>query len=136
MPELRSPLKLSLVTPRTQPPASPVVHMLASSLVLQESSSSTDAAMADLEKRIASLEIGKGYDATKEAVQKVEKEFLIKFREIKAALESEAGTKANSKELEALRAENALLKQKNAKLEYRVQHCVESMEKMYKFVEN
>ena len=107
-----------------------------SSHVLQESSSSTDAAMADLEKRIASLEVGKGYDATKEAVQKVEKEFLIKFREIKAALESEAGTKANSKEMEALRAENALLKQKNAKLEYRVQHCVESMEKMYKFVEN
>lgn len=92
--------------------------------------------LAELEQRIASLEVAKTYDATKEAVVKVEKEFLVKFRKIKAALESESGSAGpNSKELEALRAENELLKLKNQKLEYRVQHCVESMEKMYKFVD-
>jgi len=99
--------------------------------------SSADAVVAELEKRIASLEVGKKYDATKEAVEKVEKEFLVKLREIKQSLEETGSSSAtNSKELQKLRAENAELKQKNQKLEYRVQHCVESMEEMYKFVES
>jgi len=80
--------------------------------------------------------VGKKYDATKEAVENVEKEFLVKLREIKQSLEETGSPSAtNSKELQELRAENAELKQKNQKLEYRVQHCVESMEEMYKFVE-
>lgn len=92
--------------------------------------------MADLEKRIASLEVGKRYDATKEAVQKVELEFLIKLREIRAALQQEGSTAANSKELEALKLENEQLRKRNEKLEYRVQHVVANMEKMYKFRES
>jgi len=88
--------------------------------------------IAELEKRIAALEVGKSYDATKEAVEKVEKEFLSKLREIRAELANEG---SSSKELEYLRAENEELKRKNAKLEYRVQHVVANMEKMYKFNE-
>lgn len=97
---------------------------------------STDTAVADLEKRIVSLEVGKNYDATKEAVQKVEKEFLVKLREIRSALQEEGTTSANSKELEALKQENEQLKKRNTKLEYRVQHVVATMEEMYKFSEN
>jgi predicted nucleic acid-binding Zn-ribbon protein len=100
---------------------------------LQES---TDSAVTDLEKRIASLEVGKSYDATKEAVQKVEQEFLVKLREIRAALQLEGSTAANSKELDALKKENEQLKTRNAKLEYRIQHVVANMEKMYKFRES
>ena len=86
--------------------------------------------------RIASLEVGKSYDATKEAVQKVELEFLVKLREIRAALQQEGSTAANSKELDALKKENEQLKTRNAKLEYRIQHVVAYMEKMYKFRES
>jgi cell division protein FtsB len=84
---------------------------------------------------VAALELGKQYDATKEAVQSIEKEFLVKLREIKSQLESEGGgllSNANTKEMETLRAENEELKRKNAKLEYRVQHLVASLEKYYK----
>ena len=81
--------------------------------------------------------MGKSYDATKAAVEEVEKEFLVKFRDLKAAMADDPkGTaSSSSKELEAMRDENARLKTRVQKLEYRVQHCVESMEQMYKFVE-
>jgi cell division protein FtsB len=81
---------------------------------------------------VAALELGKQYDATKEAVQNIEKEFLLKLREIKSQLESEGVSNANTKEMETLRAENEELKRKNAKLEYRVEHLVASLEKYYK----
>ena len=108
---------------------------LVSSILQTKQESAETTVVAKLEERIAALEMGNKYDATKEAVEKVEKEFLVRLREIKAALEKEAGSAANSKEMEALRAENAMLRAKNEKLEYRVKHCVESMEQMYKFVE-
>lgn len=92
-------------------------------------------ALTDLEKRIQALEVGAQYDATKIEVQKVEAEFLLKLREIQAALNIEQGgsllSAAASKELEALRSENEVLKAKNAKLEYRVKHVVDEMEKLY-----
>jgi uncharacterized coiled-coil DUF342 family protein len=91
-------------------------------------------AVAALEERIQALESGMKFEATTEAVQAVEREFLIKFREIREALQRDgSSTTANSKEMEALRAENELLKKKNEKLEYRVAHLVESMEQIYKF---
>jgi predicted nucleic acid-binding Zn-ribbon protein len=86
---------------------------------------------------VNALEIGKQHDATKEAVQKVEEEYLLKLREIKAAIavssgsEGSGGTTTSSKELDELRKENDLLKQRNAKLEYRVQHLVTNMESLY-----
>jgi hypothetical protein len=97
--------------------------------------------VADIEKRIQALEVGEKFDATKAEVQKVEQEFLLKLREIRAAITAEAqagggaGGGASSlaagagatKELEALRAENELLKKKNAKLQYRVEHVVNEL---------
>jgi predicted nucleic acid-binding Zn-ribbon protein len=91
-----------------------------------------------LEHRINALEIGKQYDATKEAVRKVEEEYLLKLREIKQAIEREkqqstssTSAASSTKELEELRKENDTLKQKNTKLEYRIQHVVSNMEKLY-----
>jgi hypothetical protein len=102
----------------------------------------------DIEKRIRALEVGEKYDATKSEVQKVEQDFLLKLREIRAAITAEAqaggagagagGTSSSSsarggggagatKELEALRAENELLKKKNTKLQYRVEHVVNEL---------
>jgi hypothetical protein len=104
---------------------------------------STTAGVEDIDKRIQALEVGAQYDATKSEVQKVEEEFLLKLREIRAAITAEAqagGGGGNSslvavagadKELEALRAENELLKKKNAKLEYRVEHVVDEMMVLY-----
>jgi predicted nucleic acid-binding Zn-ribbon protein len=109
---------------------------------LQPSEASTiaDSGVEDIEKRIQALEVGEKYDATKSEVQKVEQEFLLKLREIRAAItaEAQAGGSAGGvsssaggagapKELEALRAENELLKKKNAKLEYRLQHVVNEL---------
>jgi hypothetical protein len=96
----------------------------------------------DIEKRIQALEVGEKFDATKSEVQKVEQEFLLKLREIRAAITAEAQAGAGgasslvagagaTKELEALRAENELLKKKNAKLEYRVQHVVNELVVIY-----
>jgi cell division GTPase FtsZ len=88
-----------------------------------------------LEKRIQALEAGAQYEATRAAVQKVEQEFLIKLREMRAAIVAEQGgataSGAAAKELEALRAENVALKKRTEKLEYRVSHMLSSMETLY-----
>jgi hypothetical protein len=94
----------------------------------------------DLVRRVEALELGAAYKATKEEVEKVEEEFLRKLRAIREALAAGstcAGAAAvdslstSSKELEALRAENEALKRRNAKLEYRVQHVVGEMTRLY-----
>lgn len=98
-----------------------------------------DIAVKALKERIQALEVGAVYQATKEEVQRVEADCLEKLRGIRAALEAEgadAGTGASSssslvKELELVKAENEALKQKNAKLQYRVKHVVDELEKLY-----
>lgn len=93
-----------------------------------------DNEVQDLEQRIQALEVGAKYDATKAAVQAVENEYLLKLREIRAAVTAEAasgGSGASSKEVEALRAENEMLQKKNAKLDYRVLHLVLELEALY-----
>ena len=90
--------------------------------------------MQDLEKRIAALEVGASFDATKKEVQEVEKEFLAKFQEVREAMVSggtTGGSATSSKEMEELKKENEALKKRNAKLEYRVQHMLKSMEELY-----
>jgi len=86
-----------------------------------------------LEERLQALEIGKQYDATKEAVQKVEQEFLIKLREIRAAIAADGGgsSAAATKELEALKKENEELKKQNDKMKYRIEHMKTDMEEMF-----
>jgi hypothetical protein len=94
----------------------------------------------DLVRRVEALELGAAYKATKDEVEKVEVEFLLKLRAIREALAAGStgagavavdSTSTSSKELEALRAENEALKRRNAKLEYRVQHVVGEMTRLY-----
>jgi hypothetical protein len=94
----------------------------------------------DLVRRVEALELGAAYKATKEEVEKVEVEFLMKLRAIREAMaagSASAGNgstvdmKTSSKELEALKAENEELKRRNSKLEYRVQHVVGEMSRLY-----
>ena len=95
--------------------------------------------LKDLEDRVKALESGKEYDATKQAVQKVETDCLLKLRSIREAMTasggdnngsggSSSGAAASSKEMEALKTENEKLKKHNVKLQYRVQHLVSSVE--------
>jgi hypothetical protein len=103
----------------------------------------------DLEKRIQALEVGATFDTTKSQVQKVEEEFLLKLREIRTTIVAEAESSGggdgggalsavDSKDLKELRKENELLnvllgiqRKKNAKMEYRLSHVVDSLDKLY-----
>ena len=87
----------------------------------------TDSAVDTLEERIAALEVGAKYDATKQEVRKVEQEFLEKLKEIRLQVIAEQGQATNSAELTRLQEENARLKQQNEKLAYRVKHVVASL---------
>ena len=84
-------------------------------------------AVESLEQRIAALEVGAKYDATKEEVRKVEQEFLAKLKQIRLQVIAEQGQATNTTELAKLREENARLKQQNEKLTYRVKHVVASL---------
>jgi hypothetical protein len=97
-------------------------------------------ALIDLEQRVVALEVGAKYEATKEAVEKVQMEYLLKLREIRKVLlfEQRNGLLGNSAPsgststiIETLQKENELLKAKVAKLEYRIQHLVSNLEEMY-----
>ena len=87
--------------------------------------------------------MGVKVDATRDEVRKVQMEHLEQLRAIRAAmLEGGTGTTAGaaaaafrgggggSKEWEALQAENQLLKLKNQKQEYRIQHLIATVEEL------
>jgi hypothetical protein len=87
-----------------------------------------------LEARIAALELGETYKATQSDIQKVQANCLQQLRDVKTALENDGGNAAvstNSAQIEAITAERDALQRKVAKLEYRVQHILESMEYLY-----
>jgi hypothetical protein len=118
----------------------PESYSPSSSLQDQQQQVNGGAPYEDLVRRVEALELGAAYKATKEEVEKVEEEFLLKLRAIReafAAGSTGAGavavdsTSTSSKELEALQAENEALKRRNAKLEYRVQHVVGEMSRLY-----
>jgi hypothetical protein len=96
-------------------------------------------ALVELEHRLEALEVGAKYEATKEAVEKVEMECLEKLREIRRVLLSEqqnalqgnAVPSGSTATIESLQKENELLKAKTEKLEYRIQHLVSNLEEMY-----
>lgn len=89
-------------------------------------------------KRVEALEIGVKFDATREEVRRIQMQHLEQLRAIRAALSDNAGSgtttvtttvpAASSKELDALRAENAALKLKTDKQAYRIQHLVATVE--------
>jgi len=77
---------------------------------------------------VESLEKGATFDATQKEVDRVRMECLEQMRTIRKAVAESSGDTASAKELEALRAENALLKKKNTKQTYRIQHLVSTVE--------
>jgi hypothetical protein len=73
----------------------------------------------------------------KAEVQKVQAEYLQEFRDIQEQMKREAAeggdgssSASNKAELEGLKAENAALKVKLAKKEYRIKHLVQSVEEL------
>jgi predicted nucleic acid-binding Zn-ribbon protein len=87
--------------------------------------------VAELAKRVEALEVGAKFEATQKDVKEVEKEFLAKLQEIRETIVKDAGGTSSSKDMQALKEENDALKKRNAKLEYRVQHLVKTMEELY-----
>mmetsp|Transcript_22177 Transcript_22177/g.54919 ORF Transcript_22177/g.54919 Transcript_22177/m.54919 type:complete len:94 (+) Transcript_22177:98-379(+) len=89
--------------------------------------------MTDLETRIAGLEKGATFNATQDAIRAREAEFLATLRDMKASMlkeQQEATGGSSSEELFALKEENAKLKAKLIKHEYRIGHLVAGMEEM------
>ena len=78
---------------------------------------------------MAALEKGASFSATQAAVQQVQANCLQQLRDVKVALAQEKGTKT-APSASAVAEQKALAK-KVAKLEYRVQHLVQSMEYLY-----
>lgn len=89
---------------------------------------------AELAKRVAALEVGAKFEAIQNDVKEMEKEFLAKLQEIRETMVKDGtggGGTTSSKDQQALVEENNALKKRNAKLEYRVQHILKSMEELY-----
>lgn len=88
-----------------------------------------------LESRITALEQDKEFAATQTAVQQVQAACLQQLREVRAALDKQqpagGGASSAAAELKAAAAEKQALQKKIAKLEYRLQHVLESMEMLY-----
>ena len=85
-----------------------------------------------LEARIAALENDQAFQATQTEIQKVQASCLQQLREVREALDKDgSGGAAAQAQSEAALAEKAALERKVAKLEYRVQHLLGSMEYLY-----
>ena len=94
-------------------------------------STQDDSQMKELEGRVAALELAKKFEATQEAVQEERMKMLAQLRAIKAELaKSGGGGGASSKELEAMREENARLKEQMAKQAYRIEHLCDSVKEL------
>ena len=97
---------------------------------------SSTSSSSTIEERLAMLESNKKFDATKEAIQDREVEFLAQLRMIKSELakDQEGSSTAtnnnnNNVEVERLKSENEQLKALVAKQSYRIKHLVDEMEK-------
>ncbi|KAL7569029.1 hypothetical protein ACA910_021311 [Epithemia clementina (nom. ined.)] len=87
----------------------------------------------ELEARIKALENGRQYEANKAAVEKVQGECLQTLRQVREAFtqpqtNSNGGGMVGVVAPSEVQEENEKLKAKVAKLEYRVQHMVSSIE--------
>lgn len=119
-----------------------VVHYETTRCIMTNTVTPADAlAVADLRERVQALEVGQEYDATQAAVRDVQIECLTQLRAIQAALVQDGNSTVATTAASAsspppphvanLQNENELLRQRNAKLEYRVQHLLASMEVLY-----
>jgi len=80
-----------------------------------------------LEDRLAALETAQRYNATQAAIQAVQAKYLTQFRQLSV----EHANVASSQEATQLRQDNEALLAKIKKAEYRVEHMVASMQKLY-----
>lgn len=98
-----------------------------------------------LDDRVTLLETNAAFAATQEAVRAREVEFLTTLRDLKAALSTsgdgagggggdaattslKSSSSSSSSQIKTLQSENAALKAKLAKQEYRIQHLLHAME--------
>uniref|UniRef100_A0A7S0CFV0 Uncharacterized protein n=1 Tax=Proboscia inermis TaxID=420281 RepID=A0A7S0CFV0_9STRA len=85
----------------------------------------------DLTQRLTDLEKSKKVEATQVEVQKVQTEMLLKLRAIRESMLNENASQgvlsSSMVEMEKLRDENAKLKQKVTKHEYRITHLVRNL---------
>lgn len=91
---------------------------------------SNDDPLADLQRRLADLELTKKHNDTAEMIKKERAEMLLSLRDVMEAMKAEAAGGAggaSSKELEKLREENKELKKVNAKQQYRIEHLVHNL---------
>mmetsp|Transcript_36758 Transcript_36758/g.62578 ORF Transcript_36758/g.62578 Transcript_36758/m.62578 type:complete len:102 (-) Transcript_36758:182-487(-) len=89
---------------------------------------SADDALANLQSRLADLELSKSHNDAAAILQKERGDMLLALRKIMQSLKSdEAGGGASNKELEQLRQENEELKKVNAKQKYRIDHLVHNL---------
>lgn len=76
--------------------------------------------------------MGVQFDATRDDVRRIQMEHLEQLRAIRAAMldqgTSSSSSSLSNKELAALHAENEVLKRKNQKQEYRIQHLISTIE--------
>mmetsp|Transcript_191 Transcript_191/g.209 ORF Transcript_191/g.209 Transcript_191/m.209 type:complete len:104 (+) Transcript_191:27-338(+) len=96
--------------------------------------------MTDIEIRIQTLEEGHKFNASQDAIQKREEEFLVTLREIKESMQKEkeesgaaaggSSSGGSSAEMTTLQEENDRLHAKMIKQEYRITHLVANMEKL------
>ena len=84
-----------------------------------------------MEARIAALEKGEGFAATQKAIQAVQANCLQQLRDVRQALDKDGSGAVSSAQTAAALAEKQALEKRVAKLEYRVEHLLSSMEYLY-----
>lgn len=92
-----------------------------------------------LTTKIENLEVQNQFKADQSAVQAAHMEMLTTLRTIRAAMASSSSDNSDgggsSKELKALKEENAALKKQTTKQSYRINHLISGMEEMQKKLE-
>lgn len=81
-----------------------------------------------MEARVAALEKGGKFEATQKHIAAVQADCLKQLREVRAAVASGSGATITTA---AAAVEKEALTKKIAKLEYRIQHLLESMDALY-----
>jgi len=91
-----------------------------------------------LQTKISNIELQNKFEADQSAVQAAQMEMLNTLRTIRAAMvasPNNSNSGDSSKELQALKEENATLTKMNTKQRYRIDHLVNNMEEMQKKLE-
>merc|ERR1711957_112595 len=88
--------------------------------------------LADLQNRLAGLELDKSHNDCSAVLRQERAEMLVSVRQITEAIKREAdigggGGGASNKELEKLKADNKMMKKTIDKQQYRIEHLVHNL---------